>query len=321
LISSAVWRWIRVTIKHESPQSWYNLAEIRSWISLLAAFKDWMSDKTISGAPSYKASDLPSVARFGYWLFSRGELYEYHQIVPIIWGLAFIGAAWDMQFRCDRCQICFRRARPGEAHCDFHSQSTAIDIPRSEAFQQYRRGLRARELILKEPLVADFMFGSHMQLHVERRLALPDILFPLVPIGDDWPDEHGNLISILEISSRVVAAAGVEQFRTMPHEMLVECLRKKIDPYNWSNDLWDVRVNQAERWLEFEEKVSPGIRGKGRITSAMVSSAIDLVTSGYSKGQIAAMLGVTPSAISQWVRRYPDFRSCLNKRSINNSTA
>lgn len=320
LISRAIWRWVRLNARRDIPQHWRSLTDCRSLTALITDFKDWTYGKGVGG-PHYTASDLPSVVRFGYWLYSEGELSECSPLVAIVWGLAFIGAARDIQFRCDRCKICFRRARPGEAHCDFHTQSIAIDMSRSEAYLRYRHGLRAHEIALKNPHISRFMFGTPVELIAEKRLALPDVLFPLRASIDDWSDELAALKSRLEESPRVVAVAGIGEFRAMPYELLVERLRKGIDPYSWSNTLWDSRVTQAELWLELEEGVSAGIRGKGRKTSAMVDRAIELVTSGYSKGQIASTLGVTPSAISQWIRRYPEFRTCLNKLSLNKSTS
>lgn len=312
LISRAIWRWVSSNAECEMPQHWRRLTKIKSWTALLAAFKDWTNGKQVLGGPCYAASDLPSVVRFGYWLFREGKLPGSPTIITIAWGLALIGSAWDLQLRCDRCQLCFRRARPGEAHCDFHSQSTALDLSRSEAFQRYRHGRLARDLALKDTNVARFIFGSKSVLDTQKRLVLPDVLFPLVPLDGDYSNEHDELISSLESSPRVVSAAGVRGFRTMSYEILVERLRKKIDPYNWNNDLWAITVFQAELWLKFEEEVCPGTRGRGQKTSAMVDRAIDLATSGHSKRQIAKMLGITPSAVSHWIRRYPKFRQAFS---------
>lgn len=309
LIAHAVWRWISTTAKCEIPEQWRMVVDTRSWTALLAAFKDWTdSEKIPVAGPSYAASDLRSVVKFGYWLFYEGELSGYPPITAILWGLALIGAAWGTQLRCGLCHLCFRQARPGEAHCDFHSQSTAIDLPRSVVYRRYRRGRLARELALKDTHAAQLIIASPIQRHIEQRLVLSDVLFQFEL--DDESSAHDMLVYTLEISPRVVAVAGIDKFQTMPYKILVERLRQAIDPHNWSNDLWEVRALQAERWLEFEEQASPGVRGQGKKTSAMVSRAIELVTSGYSKSQIAATLGVTPSAVSKWIKRYPNFQQC-----------
>ncbi len=312
-ISRAVWRWITTTARRDATEQWRYVADAGSWTALLVAFNDWTGSKKISVAgPAYTVRDLRSVVKFGYWLFHDGELSGQPQISAILWGLALIGAAWGMQRRCGLCRLCFRHARPGEMHCDFHSQSSAIDLPRSVMYRHYRKGRLARELALKDTHAALLIIASPIQRHIYERLVLSDVLFQFDP-DDDESSAHSMLIYALEISPRVVSVSEIDEFHTMPYKTLIECLRNKIDPHNWSNDLWEVRVLQAERWLEFEEQASPGVRGKGRKTSAMVSRAIGLASSGHSKGQIAAVLGVTPSAISQWIRRYPAFRQvCTN---------
>ena len=143
---------------------------------------------------------------------------------------------------------------------------------------------------------------------------LPDVLFPLIPTDGDWTRERNSLFEVLDVSPRVVAAAGVHRFRTMAYEKLVERLRQKIDPNDWSNDLWEFKVLQAEKWLELEENVRPGTRGRGNKTMAMVNRAIVLAASGASNKAIASALGVSPSAVSQWGRRYPVFRAAIAQR-------
>lgn len=308
LVSRAIWRWIERTAVREIPDLWQHLISVRSCTALLSELQDLIKGKRIQSSQLYVASDLASVVRFGYWLFREGKLSGSPIIGSVVWGLAVIGAAWGLQLRCRRCRICFRQSRPGEMHCDFHSQSAATPPSPSKKYQGYRYGRLAKALALQDQNIAPLIFGSRLQEYVQERLALPEVLFPLKPLDDDWCQERNALISSLESSPRVVLAAGIHRFHEMPYEILVERLRKEIDPHDWSTDLWEVKVLQAELWLRLEEEVRPSIRGLGRKTPDQLNRAIELARQGYSKKQIAAALCVTSSTVSHWIRRYPDFR-------------
>lgn len=312
LVSRNVWNWILTTARSDIPEPWRIVMSSRSWTALLAAFGDWIRNEGIElNSPSYRASDLRSVTQFGYWLFRHGQWSSQPPIAAIWWGLALIGAAWKTQLHCGRCAICFRQSRSGEAHCDFHSQSSSIELPRSLLYQRYRCGRQARELAMKDPQIAQLLLGSPIQRSLDKYLTLSDMLFPF-DAEDDKSDEHNMLIQQLNTSPRVVALASVGNYQKMSYSILIENLRNAIDPNNWSNDLWDFKVLQAELWLELEEKVSPSTRGKGKKTMVKVSRAIELAGQGVSKRQIATALAVSPSAVSKWIKRYPELSFAFN---------
>lgn len=311
LTSRAIWRWVKWNAIREAPQHWHFLHRCRSLSAMITEFKDWTYGMKLDGL-SYVASDVDSVVRFGYWLYNEGNIPGYSPLVPIIWGLAIIGAAWDGHLNSSLCRICFRRARPGEAHCDFHSQSIAVDFTASEAYQNYRRGLKARKLVLQQPHLVAHLFRKPVELYLENAQALSMALFPQRPV--DAPSDLSRLIEVLELSPLVVTAADIQEFRTMSYKDIVDSLRSTIDPYNWGIDLWDVNVHRAERWFEFEMMAAPGVRGKGYKTRERVNQAIELAKAGSSKSQIAASLEVTRSTISQWIRRYPSFKAALPKQ-------
>ena len=92
-------------------------------------------------------------------------------------------------------------------------------------------------------------------------------------------------------------------------------LTEQIDPYEWSYEAWPLKIRQAEIWFALEEEVSPGKRGRGQKTNGLVQKAVHLATSGVQNGEIATALGVAPSTVSRWLKRYPEFEAACSLRS------
>ena len=86
-------------------------------------------------------------------------------------------------------------------------------------------------------------------------------------------------------------------------------MRRKLDPYEWWDDAWGLKIRAAEIWMELELEVAPGKRGNSNKTSARILEAQRLAKAGFGKGEIAAKLAVTPSAISKWLKRKPELKS------------
>lgn len=156
---------------------------------------------------------------------------------------------------------------------------------------------------------AAFIFlttGSAILNHEAGRQSLAEVLFPMLPV-DGWAKEHEEVIDALKNAPRVLKIIGGEPSLALPYKSLVEILRCYIDPCKYDDFLWWATVWHAEQWLELEEIVSPGVRGKGKKTKVLVKQAIALAANSYTKAQIAFSLGVAPSTVSSWLRRYPEF--------------
>lgn len=317
LLRRAIWRWIRRTAERDAPQAWQNLCAIKSRTALLAAFQETAHRKCLHGQPRYSTSDPFSVIRFGYWLLQNGKVPGEPKIVSVIWGLAIVGVEGREHLRCGVCKLCFRRSRPGGMYCDAHSQCGTERENHSEAYIRYRRGRIAQQLDLSRPEERPRMHFSPAMLHSIERLTIPDVLFPM-ETSDQYDDQDLEmLVYCLEQSSRVVAFCRVRNFRRMPRKALICRLRTAIDPHNWSNNGWGLTVLQAERWLALEAEASPGTRGKGKKTTAMVKAAIDLVREGKSNSQLSRELGVSPSTVTRWIDRYPEFAQATLERNKN----
>lgn len=313
VVKAAVWRWITRLAKGHAPALWKYLGGLKSRQALMSAFADFKAGKRLAGNPGYVSRDPVTVVRFGFWLTTEGKVSGEHPIVPILWGLAIIGAVWGEHLRCGYCRLCFRRSRPSEPYCDFHTQSGATKENRSDAYIRYRRGCLAKALADKRGLESS-LWDDRVAKHSNERLTLPNVLFPMTP-ADGWKSDREWLVLSLERAPRVVKQAKLSGFRHMPHEELVAHLRMYIDPNEWDDFAWGFRVLRAEIWLTLEGEVSPGKRGRGRRTSMLVQEAIRLACEGAANGEIAVRLGVSAPAVSRWIKRYPEFAAVCAVRS------
>lgn len=304
-VKKAVWRWIRRSGKANAPLLWGTLVSIKSRVALLAEFNAFNRRRRLAGIPRYGSRDPVALVRFGFRLVTEGKMRGEHPIVPILWGLAIIGAVWGEHLKCGYCELCFRRSRPGEPYCQFHTQKGAPQKNRSAAYLRYRRGRLAKTLAEKRRNEASLTF-DRMLKRSSMRLTLPHVLFPMKPC-DGWESDRQMLVFSLDSAPRVVKQARLSGFHNMPYEKLIRHLRKYIDPNEWSDEHWGRRVSQAEIWLSLEDEVSPGKRGRGRKTTMLVQEAIRLAGEGVRKGEIAIRLGVSASTISAWMKRYQEF--------------
>ena len=97
----------------------------------------------------------------------------------------------------------------------------------------------------------------------------------------------------------------------VPYAELLKTLRYKVDPYEWVDNSWGVKIIACEIWLQLEAEVAPGKRGLGNKTQLRINNAIEMAAAGKSKVEIAAELRVSPSAISKWLARKPELRGIL----------
>lgn len=303
-VKASIWRWIRKVGASETTEKWILLSGIRSRISLMSEFSGYLAKERLSGAPKFPTNPV-SAARYGYWLIREGASQNEKPILPIIWGLALIGAAWHDYLRIGYCKFCFRRSRPGSVFCGFHSQG-GTEKNRSNAYIGYRRGRRARDLAVERGL-GEKLWPSAMARQMAERLTLPDVLFQMRPISH-VDDEHLMLTMALAASPLIVEKLGGPKCQKLSYDELLSLLMERIDSYEWEYSNWPQKIYQAEIWFALEEEASPGKRGSSLRTKEMVDRAILLAASGAKNCDIANILGVAPSTISQWLKRYPQFK-------------
>lgn len=313
LVKRAIWRWIRKSAATEIKGEFYSLLALRNRTQVLAGFSAVLARRRLSGAPAYEPANPVSVVRFGHWLIKEQSLSDTHPVVPIIWGLALIGAGWRSKGQRGYCEFCYRHAYPGGRFCPFHRQSSRSDEERSQAYVRYRKGrLAAVKDQERNGAPRSFVKSAIMDYETGHQ-TLATILFPMAPL-DGWEQERKDLIHALEDAPRVLKMIGGKQCLSLPYEDIAERLRTYVDPYKFDDFLWWAAVWHAEKWLVLEAIPSSRKRGKGRTTQVLVERAIELARAGGTNSQIAFTLGVAPSTVSSWVQRYPEFRkACMNR--------
>lgn len=319
---ASIWRWVRKTAAKDAADEWKFLSGVRRRASLVGAFSDYLAEEHLAGAPKFPTNPV-SVARYGYWLIHERALQDEKPILPIVWGLALIGATWQDYLRSGYCKFCFRRSKPGAMFCDWHSQGGISEKDRSNAYLGYRRGRRARDLAIERGL-GEKLWPSAMARQMAEKLALPDVLFQMKPTSH-VEDEYLILTMALAASPRIVEELGGSACLKLPYDGLLSLLTERIDPYEWELSVWPQKISQAEIWSALEEEASPGKRGKGVQTQELVKQAIKMAKAGKRSSDIATELGVTPATVSRWLKRYPELllvlaqtlkRHRTNRRSI-----
>lgn len=307
LVKRAIWRWTRRTAKSEASGAWMTLLSLRNRVQILAGFSDLRARVRFSGAPVYEPGDPASVVRFGYWLVTARSRTETSPIVPVLWGLALIGAGWRGKGASGYCEFCYRHAHPGSRFCPMHRQVARGEETAAQAYIRYRKGRRAAAIDAARN-GADRSFSKSVIMdHEAGRQALATILFPMIPL-DGWARERKELIETLEMAPRVLKLIGGRRSLRLTYEALVARLRECIDPCNYDDFMWWAVVWRAEKWFALEAAPSPRKRGQGKATQALVAQAVAMAKTGAANGEIASTLGVAPSTVSSWRSRYPQFR-------------
>lgn len=301
VIRWAIWRNLKKRGNTTQKQLWRLLNEgglIGSPITEFASSKYFRR----RGAPDLNPELMPSVARYGHWLLVNTNLEKAGFLAELMWGLALLGWAALNWRDSGQCELCFRRSWSGRRFCDEHSQSMTTRANRSEAYQRYRIGRKAHALA-RERGQLEFLQGDNISIHKTRHLLLPGVLFDCFLSPDEIEYELDLIRHALNQSPRVLKLIGGSKAMTLDFEKSVNCLRKKLDRHEWSFNVWGLTIIRAELWLALENEVAPGQRGGGKKTQERIALALQLAAQGLTKSQIAAELGISPSAVSKWIVR------------------
>lgn len=306
LIKRAIWRWIRKTARAHAKEYWELLLVSRNRTLVLAEFSEVFASGRFPKGPKYEPANPVSVVQYGHWLIREQAKSDPQPIIPVIWGLALICAMWRGKAGRGYCKFCYRHAYPGGRFCHFHRQGGIAHDERSKAYIRYRKGRLATALDEEQNGKSRSFVKSNIMDFGAGKQSLAEILFPTFSM-DGWETEREELIGALRSAPRVLKEIGGELTLDLPYEGIVERLRQYIDPYKFDDFMWWATVWHAEQWFLLEAIVSPGKRGKGKKTQALVAKAVELKNDGYQNGAIATLLGVAPSTVSSWRRRYPEF--------------
>lgn len=245
--------------------------------------------------------DPYSLIRFGYKSLSAGLAREGSHGPGLSVGVAVIALGLLGVMPRVRCQVCFRLAIPQRLRCALHSQSTAVRAGgvevRSEASSRAR---------LARAVMTTLGWGSHSPEYFWKgkyraaESTLGSLLWDIPP-----PHCHqlrAHILLALESSPRVRALLS-EHFRELSLRRQLAALRGALDPLEWIHEYWPAKICHANLWFEAAHQLAPG-REKMSVTNLARLVAIDtLLQQGQPKRDIAATLGISPSHLSQLLKR------------------
>ena len=313
LVEKTIWKWLGRVAYQEYPDTWSKLLAVRTRTDLYLAFLEIKPKRRFPGCPDHAASDLISILRCGHWLVTECPKRKRNSIEPALWGLALIGAYWQRKAKAGYCKYCFRKARLGSTLCTFHWQGDKDPRARVQSAIQYRLARRVAELRHHEKCddVISRLTGPTDDYEAATTM-LASILYPTWP-AEGWASELRDLKDALRQSPRTVNFLREPDLYKMEYEQLAALLRRRVDPFEFDDFAWPVKVIQAEIWFELEERIQKRVRGPGRKTAMLVSKAIQLAKDGMTGGEIAKHFQVAPATVSRWKERYPDFAKAFSR--------
>ena len=111
----------------------------------------------------------------------------------------------------------------------------------------------------------------------------------------------------IDQAPRVKAMLDIHSNDYQDYEKVVGKLRELLDPYEWDSAMWANKILAAEQWFELEAEIARGVRGDSIKTTQRIELAKPMFKENLNKTEIAKKLGISPSAISKWLKRKPDF--------------
>lgn len=207
----------------------------------------------------------------------------------------------------ERCELCFRWAIPGYRFCHQHSQSSLAPGSPSERFVRYRLGRRVSD---------EFKYPPREPPLPARRPAqrLPRLIARLL-WGTPLPDEERTARAIrraLERNPAVLDTVGSDAMRLRTGR-LFERLAERLDPYEINPAAWVWVIGRAARWKRIERRLNEATHPMRPETRLCISVATEKAKEGLTRAEIAELIGVRRSAISNWIRRgvAPDLAAAL----------
>jgi CRP-like cAMP-binding protein len=80
-------------------------------------------------------------------------------------------------------------------------------------------------------------------------------------------------------------------------------LRRVLDPHEWIVEYWPVKIRLANNWLTVADQLTPGRAGMSATNEARLRRADMLLSQDVPKKEIALDLGISPSHLSQLLKR------------------
>lgn len=215
--------------------------------------------------------------------------------------LALVGALQRQVAMTTRCSACFRWSEPGSCTCAEHRPLDPFDgdsdSPRA------RRIERSREL-------ANAIYGErcrHGEVVYERCVGSRNWLRrTLWPVADARESETVDALMPLVASLPDLLEAMHTTAGRLRRDSLLLRLQRHIDPLEIRPAAWMDLVQLADAWLGAEALGSgPQWGGPALSTIAKIREAMEVAArTGEGRNAVAKSIGVHPTLISHWVRRF-----------------
>lgn len=197
------------------------------------------------------------------------------------------------------CALCFRWAIPGMPHCYEHTQSKMVGGDRRERLARYQLANRAAGAY------AHAMQRSQGRLDRVDPSRLPTLIGRIL-WNTPGVEEDATLKAI---RSELIAAPTLsEEFGddlgSCRPELLPFALQCRMDPLEWDLPRWLLKIRAARVWIDSVQAANPGARRAGLRTLISLNDAYNLAAAGLTQNEIATSLGLAPSTLSNWLKRY-----------------
>jgi hypothetical protein len=230
----------------------------------------------------------------------------------LAWGIALIGWVAAVIQNLTPCESCFRWAAPGRRYCLEHSQIGAARGTGSERYLRYRIGRLVSKLNKTDHGLSGVKFDPFNSDGLKSQ-----ILWELLRSNTIAKSRVEVVRAALIKCPHTLEIVGGKAVLSFSSDKLVATLQDKLDPFEVVPESFFLKINMSEKWLEQKHVVAPGKRPLNVNTSRLVVEAIELAKRGSSVTEIAALLKVSKSAVSNWKQRYPDFLSAFDLSDCN----
>ena len=306
-VRNTVWATLKEEACQNAETTWKKLFTKQSIRSLLKDVKseNWFHDYRRE-APTLSIIQPHTIARYTIWLIDYNEPDQAKRFSNLLWSIGLIGMLQVIFAGIGKCRFCYRNTWLGGVFCEQHSQREADETSRSEKYMRYRIGRKAH-VLAKEKGLLEKIHGDSMLSSVNNALIISNMLFKAQYEAESQISDLMFISAAIDQAPRVKAMLDVHSNDYQDYEKVVGKLRELLDPYEWDSAMWAWKILAAEQWFELEAEIARGVRGDSIKTTQRIELAEPMFKENLNKTEIAKKLGISPSAISKWLKRKPDF--------------
>ena len=302
-IRNKVWATLKEDKCQNAEAIWKKLFTKQSIRSLL---KDVISERWFNDyrreAPTLSIIQPHTIANYAMWLIDYEEPDQVKRFSNLLWSVGLIGLLQVIFSGVGKCHFCYRNAWLGGVFCEQHSQREADETSRSEKYMRYRIGRKAHALAREKGLL-EKIHGNSMFASVNNALIMSDMLFKRRYDSENQKHDVDLILHAINSSPRVSNMLDINSINHQDYEVILIKLRGLLDPYEWDSAMWPWKIIAAEQWFELEAEVAKDVRGDSKKTTRRIELAKQMFADGLKKSEVANKLGVSPSAISKWLKR------------------